>query len=61
MAQAKTGQDVLILFPVFARAAGRQKSSRSMVKVWRFFLCCACGRKNTTRPLTGWIGGASLE
>jgi len=27
-------------------------------KVWRFFLCRACGRKNTTHPLTGWIGGA---
>jgi len=25
MAQAKTGQDVLILFPVFGKAAGRQK------------------------------------
>jgi len=30
MAQAKTGQDAFILFPVFGGGAGRKKSSRPL-------------------------------
>ena len=37
----------------------RQKSRRSVVRGWRFFSRPL--RKNTTRPLTVWIGGTDGE
>lgn len=43
-----------ILFPVVGNGVTRQKSRRTRVQGWRF------APANTTRPLSGWIGGAAI-
>jgi len=51
----KRGTGFIILFPVFGTAAEWQKSNQSSAKGWRF------ATANTTRLLTGWIGGAWIK
>jgi len=59
MAQVETGGRMFLSCSPFPAGPQDGKNPAGQGdKVWRFFLCCACGRKNTTRPLTGWIGGA---
>ncbi|ERI76504.1 hypothetical protein CLOSYM_02588 [[Clostridium] symbiosum ATCC 14940] len=55
MERTKTGQDFFILFPVFG---GEMTTAKiQTVKGLRVEIFSRSLRKNTTRPLTVWIGG----
>jgi hypothetical protein len=59
MKRTKTGQDFFILFPVFGgemATAKIQLVNGSRVEIFSRTL-----RKNTTRPLTSWIGGTDKK